>query len=88
MHKNGNSKDFIDSWGDVDTESSKFETRKWCVINDQNNTDYVEGNESGTTVKFETKVIKSSLCDYSDAYILATGDITSTGGDADTRVAF
>ena len=88
MHKNGNSKDFIDSLGDVDNESSKFATRKWCVINDQNNTDYVEGNESGTTVKFETKVIKSSLCDYSDAYILATGDITSTGGDADTRVAF
>ena len=88
MHKNGNSKDFIDSLGDVDNESSKFATRKWCVINDQNNTDYVEGNESGTTVKFETKVIKSSLCDYSDAYILATGDITATGGDADTRVAF
>ena len=88
MHKNGNSKDFIDSLGDVDNESSKFATRKWCVINDQDNTDYVEGNESGTTVKFETKVIKSSLCDYSDAYILATGDITSTGGDADTRVAF
>ena len=88
MHKNGNSKDFIDSLGDVDNESSKFATRKWCVINDQNNTDYVEGNESGTSVKFETKVIKSSLCDYSDAYILATGDITSTGGDADTRVAF
>ena len=88
MHKNGNSKDFIDSLGDVDNESSKFATRKWCVINDQNNTDYVEGNESGTTVKFETKVIKSSLCDYSDAYILATGDIAATGGDGDTRIAF
>ena len=57
-------------------------------INDQNNTDYGEGKENGTTVKFETQVIKSNLCDYSDAYILVTGDITATGGDANTRIAF
>ena len=74
--------------GDGDNESSKFATRKWYVINDQNNTDYGEGNEDSTTVKFETKVIKSNLCDYSDAYILVTGNITATGGDANTRVAF
>ena len=74
--------------GDVNNESSKFATRKWYVINDQNNTDYGEGNEDSTTVKFETKVIKSNLCDYSDAYILVTGDITATGGDANTKVAF
>ena len=64
--------------GDVNNEYSKFATRKWYVINDQNNTDYGEGNEDSTTVKFETKVIKSNLCDYSDAYILVTGDITAT----------
>ena len=73
---------------DADNESSKFATRKWYVINDQNNTDYGEGNEDSTTVKFETKVIKSNLCDYSDAYILVTGDITATGGDANTNVVF
>ena len=74
--------------GSDDSESSKFATRKWYVINDQNNTNYGERNEDGTTVKFETQVIKSNLCDYSDAYILVTGDITVTGGDANTRVAF
>ena len=74
--------------GNADSESSKFATRKWYAINDQNNTDYGEGSEDGTTVKFETKVIKSNLCDYWDAYILVTGDITATGGDANTRVAF
>ena len=51
-------------------------------------TDYGEKNEDSATIKFETKVIKSNLCDYSDAYILVTGDITATGGDANTRVAF
>ena len=58
------------------------------VINDQNNTDYGEGSEDGTTFKFETKVIKSNLCDCSDAYYLVTGDIATTGGDDDTRVIF
>ena len=74
--------------GDADNESSKFATRKQYFINDQNNTDYGEGDENSTTIKFETKVIKSNLCDYSDACILVTGDITATVGDANTRVAF
>ena len=76
------------SLGNADDESLKFATRKWYVINDQNNTDYGDGDENGTTIKFETKVIKSNLCDYSDAYILVTGDITATGGDANTKAAF
>ena len=74
--------------GDANNESSKFATRKWYVINDQNNTDYGEGNEDSTTVKFETKVIKSNLCDYSDAYILVTWNITETGCNDNTRVVF
>ena len=47
--------------GDADNESLKFATRKWYLINDQNNKDYAEGNEDSTTIKFETKVIKSNL---------------------------
>ena len=65
--------------GDADSESSIFATRKCYVSNDQNNTNYGERNENGTTVKFETQVSKSNLCDYSDAYILVTGNITATG---------
>ena len=72
----------------VDNESLKFATRKWYLINDQSNTDYGDGHENGTTIKFETKVIKSNLCDYSDVYILVTGDITATGVDANTKVTF
>ena len=74
--------------GNSDNESSKFATRKWHIINDQNNTDYGKGDENSTTIKFETKVINSNLCDYSDARILVTGGITATGGDPNTRVAF
>ena len=73
--------------GNVDNESLRF-ARKWYVINNQNNIDYGDGDENDTTIKFETKVIKSNLCDYSDASILVTGDTTATGGDANTKVAF
>ena len=54
---------FANLLGDADNESSKFATRKRYVINDQNNADYNEGNEDSITVKFETKAIKSNLCD-------------------------
>ena len=55
---------------------SKFATRKWYIINDGNNGQYGRGdeNENDSTIKFETDVIKPNLCDYSDAYILVTGD--------------
>ena len=49
---------------------SKFATRKWYIINDQNDRQYGEGNENDSTIKFETKVMKPNLYDYSDAYIL------------------
>ena len=57
-------------------------------MNDQNNTDYGEGNEDSTNVKFETKFSRSNLCDYSDVHIFVTRNITPTGGDANTRIAF
>ena len=39
------------------------------------------------TIKFETETIKSSLCDYSGAFILVTGNIT-VAADDNTDVAF
>ena len=61
---------------------------KITFINDQNNGKYCEGNENDSTIIFETKVIKPNLCDYSDVYILVTGNITATGGNANTKVVF
>ena len=87
MYKNGNQK-IANLLNGSDNEFSKFTTRKWYSINDQNNGQYGEGNENDSTIKFETKVIKPNLCDYSDAYILVIGDITVTGGDEDTKVVF
>ena len=73
---------------DFDNQSSKYATRKWYNINDQNNGQYGRGNENDATIKFETKVIKPNLCDYSDAYILVTGDTEIADIAADTNAAF
>ena len=73
---------------DSEELNSKLEIRKWNIINDQNNGQYGKGNENDSTIKFKTKVIKPNLCDYSDAYILVTGDIKVAAVAADTNVAF
>ena len=39
-------------------------------------------------VNFLTNSLESIVCDYSDVYILVTGNITVTGGDENTKVAF
>ena len=71
---------------DSDNESSKFAIRKWYIIYDQNNGQNGRRNENYSTIKFETKVIKPNLCDYSDAYILVTGDIKAEDIAANTNV--
>ena len=58
-----------------DSESQKFATKIWYIINDQYGANKYGNGADGTTIKFETKVIKPILCDYSDAYILVTGNI-------------
>ena len=73
---------------DSDNESSKFATKTWYVVNDQNNTEYGEGNENDSSIKLGTTVIKSNLYDYSDAYILVRRDIKVVAIGADTNVAF
>ena len=70
-----------------DNESQKFATKRWYIINYQNTGNNASGNgEDGTTIKFETKVIKPNLCDYSDAYILVTGNVQNK--PANSVVAF
>ena len=73
---------------DSEKLNSKFSTRKWYIINDQNNGQYGIGNDNDSTIRYETKVIKPNLCDYSDAYILVKGDIKVAAVAADTNVTF
>ena len=67
-----------------DYENSKFATKKWYIIDHESKGNYSHNNP----IKFLTKSIEPSLCDYSDAYILVTENINVTGGDNNTKVAF
>ena len=53
---------------DTHNGSSKLATRKWYIVNDQNNTKYGEGNENDTAIKLETRVIETNLRDFSDGH--------------------
>ena len=57
----------------------KFRTKNWVEINDESRGTY----NAISQIKFKTTLLKSSLCDYSDAYILVKGTITITGAGAD-----
>ena len=67
-----------------DNENLKFATKKWYIIDNEANGNYSKDEE----IKFLTRSIESSLCDYSDAYILVTGNINVTGGNDNTKCAF
>ena len=67
-----------------DNENSKCATKKWYIIDSESNGNYSHNNP----IKFLTSSLESSLCDYSDAYILVTGNMTATGGNNNTKVAF
>ena len=55
-------------------QPSKFRTKNWVEIND----------ESRGTYNVNSQImLKSSLCDYSDIYILVKGTITIDGAGAD-----
>ena len=57
---------------DASNQPSKFKTKNWVEINDESRGTYNVNSQ----MKFKTSMLKSSLCDYSDAYILVKGTIT------------
>ena len=65
-------------------ENSKFATKKWCVIYSESKGNYSHENP----IKLLTSSLESNLCDYSDAYILVTRDVTVTPNNAATQVVF
>ena len=53
-------------------QPTKFKTKNWVEINDGSRGTYDEDNQ----VRFKTSMLRSSLCAYSDTYILVKGTIT------------
>ena len=63
-------------------QPSKFKTKNWVETNDESRVTYNVNSQ----INFKTTMLKSSLCDYSDAYILVKGKITITGTGDDAAV--
>ena len=72
-----------------ENEYPKFATtitttkRKSHVVDSESKYVYSHGNQ----IKVLTSLLESSLCDYSDAYILLTGNIAVVGPNNNTKVA-
>ena len=56
-------------------QPSKFGTKNWVEISDESRETYNVNSQ----IKFKTTMLRSRLCDYSDAYILVKENITITG---------
>ena len=73
-----------------DIDSKRFATKKWYIINDENNTNYGVNKDTGEnnpdTIKYDTRVLKPNLCDYAEAYILVDGTISAAVANANTRL--
>ena len=65
---------------------SKFRTRNWVEINDDIRGAYSPNKQ----IRFKTGMVRSSLCNYSDGYILVKGNITvnntASAGDAANNI--
>ena len=65
-------------------QPSKFRTKNWVEINDESRGTYAVNKQ----IKFKTSMLRFSLCDYSDAYILVKGNIlvnNTAGAGADAN---
>ena len=56
---------------DASNKLSKFRTRNWVEINDNIRGAYSPNKQ----IRFKTAMLRSSLCDYSDVYILVKRNI-------------
>ena len=62
---------FLDITSD-NKDLPKFVTKKWIEVYDQSEGNYNLNKE----IRIKTSILRSDLCNFSDGYILVTGNIT------------
>ena len=68
--------------GKTNNQPSKFRTKNWVEMNDDAYGIYA----SNSQVRFKTAILKASLSDYSDAYILVK--INGAGAETAAQNAY
>ena len=66
--------DFLDTTSDDKDLIGTF-TKKWFEVYNQSEKNYNPNKK----IKIKTSMLRSDLCDFSDAYIVVEGDITLEG---------
>ena len=68
--------------GTTPNEMPRFITKKWVEVHDQSGSadDRYKPNKQ---IRFKTSMLRSDLCDFSDAYIVVKGKITVTDPNND-----
>ena len=68
----------------MSNQPSKFRIKNWVEINDKSRGTYSANRQ----INFKTSMLRASLCDYSDTYILVKGNISANNtvaADADAN---
>ena len=65
---------FLDTTS-YDEDLPRFVTKKWIEVYDQSGGNYNVNKE----IRIKTSMLRSDLCDFSDAYIVVEGTITLKG---------
>ena len=60
-----------------DKDLPRFVTKNWIEVYDQSGENYSVNKEN----RIKTSMLRSDLCDFSDTYIVAKGNITVTDPD-------
>ena len=60
--------------GSAHDEVPRFITKKWIEVQSQSGSTY----NVSKPIRFKTSMLRSDLCDYSDAYVWVKGKITAT----------
>ena len=71
---------FLDTTSD-DKDLPRFVTKKWIEVYDQSGGNYNVNKE----IRIKTAMLRSDLCDYSNANIVVKGFITITNPDGTKR---
>ena len=65
--------------GNIPDKVPRFITKKWIEVHDQSGNTY----NTNKQITFKTSMLRSDLCDFSDAYIIVEGIITVSADERD-----
>ena len=74
----------INLLGNIFDKVPRFITKKWIEVFDHSGGTY----NTNKQIRIKTPMLRSNLCDYNEAYVVATGEITVTNPNNNAYVQF